>query len=1002
MSDMRSSLELLRLGESYPANRVFMLGQFCKRITLRAQQVRALNLAAALKTLLTPRSRIAIIGGGVGGLTCLSGLLEWTEVGKVDLYERSDSLLPLQRHCKTRYLHPFASDWPSAVRMCNDAQLPLLSWRAGFSDEVARQIEKEWILIQSDHLHRYDILCGGQYEVHAIAGEPENRISIVAGSGSIEYDYAVVASGFGAERQLDGPASPLYWENDSLDQQVGQFTRKREQHVLISGTGDGGLIDVLRSVLYDSWHDVLLRMCLDSVPEGTRNRLIALEKDLAKANSEVGGGKKLPSSFVKQFIRDFYSLKAPDLDQQLRLRVRSDRTVLLAGSLEDPCLGTNAFAMNRFLVSRLISISRLSARPFLTYKVGRTEYEPSLNQYILTTSQGKENVYADRVTVRHGPATAEQKTLRDLAQINGVRLDEYETRVAGTELAEEWIGQELPSRVNFGGIPDFQFIHSLYSQWLDHSADAQQLIEEALPLRGHQVADSENATYAFRARVLLFLAERYINIRNAGEAQQCLEQSNSYAKKIDRSICEPFVRQLEIDARWLRAICFKLAGFHEAAIREAQAAREEATLALSKLGNAVSESQYRLQMFRLDRTLVTFFTEAGRLPEASSLAQQFLRGPKYAIGREWASVQPEHIAMTYALPIGMARLLLQFEAFQIIRRVFTFWAETGDISSCRRLLPHFINSFHDVRRVKAMDCTTRLHFLRVLSYCLAVQAIGTEERRSTLELARTGFSAAKMGFVVLGFQKQQKYIERDRIMAKYVQGVTLDEIQRIEYDEFTSQAQSALTIVNTFPPPPQLAVVWRREDEAVPLRIQFVSHVRVLIVVDGHRIVSRPPGFVSIIQQVAEEVVAGLTEYGLNEINLTSLLDVARRAFRYAEVSLGVRTTGLRLCLTAPEPGGLGSVFVRSADVSVFTVSDDGKLKKCRATRIADEIPELFEGRFSSKCRCIITTENIPCLKANSSVIWSVGNRVVSDGVQKINLDQEYEVWDAEYSARLS
>lgn len=54
-----------------PPEPIYVLGSFERRVTLYAQQVRALNLAFVLFDTgrLTPGATVAVIGGGASGLT---------------------------------------------------------------------------------------------------------------------------------------------------------------------------------------------------------------------------------------------------------------------------------------------------------------------------------------------------------------------------------------------------------------------------------------------------------------------------------------------------------------------------------------------------------------------------------------------------------------------------------------------------------------------------------------------------------------------------------------------------------------------------------------------------------------------------------------------------------------------------------------------------------------------------------------------------------------------
>src|ERR1700712_5793768 len=83
------------------------------RVTLRSQQVRAFNLAFALikSGALTPAARVAVIGGGIAGVTVAAALCHHGY--SVTILERRPGLMPLQAGSTQRWLHPHLIDWPA-------------------------------------------------------------------------------------------------------------------------------------------------------------------------------------------------------------------------------------------------------------------------------------------------------------------------------------------------------------------------------------------------------------------------------------------------------------------------------------------------------------------------------------------------------------------------------------------------------------------------------------------------------------------------------------------------------------------------------------------------------------------------------------------------------------------------------------------------------------------------------------------------------------------------
>lgn len=117
---------------------VYVLGCFERRVTIYSQQVRALNLIYALhkaKSNFGPSTRVAVIGGGVAGLTVAAAAAY--RRCRVHLLERKPQLLHLLEGNYTRWVHPHIYDWPFPGAENPWADLPILDWRAASAGEVA-------------------------------------------------------------------------------------------------------------------------------------------------------------------------------------------------------------------------------------------------------------------------------------------------------------------------------------------------------------------------------------------------------------------------------------------------------------------------------------------------------------------------------------------------------------------------------------------------------------------------------------------------------------------------------------------------------------------------------------------------------------------------------------------------------------------------------------------------------------------------------------------------
>lgn len=224
-----------------PNTTIFVLGSFERRVTVYAQQVRALNLVDALLSqgVLRESGRVAIVGGGAAGTTAAVALAKAApNLKALDLFESRQDVLQLQRN-SSRYLHPHFYDWPAPGSSAQDAGLPIMNWTAGTAGEVSAELWRQF-----DQTQRSSIL-------HLFTGTKVTGLSpsaasavrvLVSGASPIGrvYDVAILAIGFGLEAFLQGDTRS-YWLPSDLSGPV--LTQQDSPLIFISGNGDGGLVD---------------------------------------------------------------------------------------------------------------------------------------------------------------------------------------------------------------------------------------------------------------------------------------------------------------------------------------------------------------------------------------------------------------------------------------------------------------------------------------------------------------------------------------------------------------------------------------------------------------------------------------------------------------------------------------------------------------------------------------------------------------------------------------
>ena len=345
-------------------------------MTIYSQQIRALNLIWALDREHggLERKKIAIIGAGVAGLTAAAAAL--LSGANVTVLERRTDILTLQKGNSKRWLHPRIYDWPFTNEPDRDARLPVLSWTASNSEEVAKQIHQAWKQISNDFQ--------GFVSVQTSAGQPEVNYTPADGltvswnsTGPRAFDVVILAVGFGLEGTA---AAHSYWAPDELDVDFGP-----SQKCLVSGYGDGGLVD-------------LARLC---VKDFRQDELISLFANSAATPSLIARIKEIEAEALKHddgwLTGEYRTLSLPVLQDYLSTKRRTDRTVFLAGKTPWP-YSQRSSALNRFIACQL---ERIGA--FTSVTCGPwVNFEPFELGGEVTWQDGSVARY-ERVVVRHGP-----------------------------------------------------------------------------------------------------------------------------------------------------------------------------------------------------------------------------------------------------------------------------------------------------------------------------------------------------------------------------------------------------------------------------------------------------------------------------------------------------------------------------------------------------------------------------------------------------------------------
>jgi predicted amidohydrolase len=354
----RKAIEQLLLHFQVPKiDHTYVLGLFEPRITVASQQVRAINLVKALfeSERLRSEQRLVVVGAGVGGLTVAAAAAERGAI--VTILEKEANPLSILSHNRTRWLFPYRYEWPDPGWEEDNAKLEVLSWGAGQVQSVVRHLLEEWRTV------RDRTRIEEHYKVEQVAAtyldqrRPFSVSWVSEGSARRTAAHAIVyAVGFGKEHRAPGMTS-TYWDNDNFD--LAEESHEPHRY-LVSGNGDGALVDALRIRLrFEQQHfftDFFEEGYLDAVAQEVRDIEVAVRAQVIKDARAKAEGRE-PESWAWLTER-YLAIKSANLiDGKLKSKLREGTQVVLNG-LTEKVLSPSAFPINRLLISRFFKNGR--------------------------------------------------------------------------------------------------------------------------------------------------------------------------------------------------------------------------------------------------------------------------------------------------------------------------------------------------------------------------------------------------------------------------------------------------------------------------------------------------------------------------------------------------------------------------------------------------------------------------------------------------------------------
>jgi hypothetical protein len=211
------------------------------------------------------------------------------------------------------------------------------------------------------------------------------------------FDAVIVATGFGSEARTRDAEASLYWLDDTLER---ERPSGRQMRYLISGTGDGGLTDLLR-IRVKSFRHHHLRDCLLDLEMFARE--IEEQIEGIECDTQWGGGFNVTEAYKR--LAGKFALGG------LMSGRREGTSVVLTNRESGGALASPAWRVSKFLAAQL-----LVDDPRTQYRMGPAQWDPIFTRAVdpkkppphpdwfdAKFAAGWPAGKFDAVVVRHGP-----------------------------------------------------------------------------------------------------------------------------------------------------------------------------------------------------------------------------------------------------------------------------------------------------------------------------------------------------------------------------------------------------------------------------------------------------------------------------------------------------------------------------------------------------------------------------------------------------------------------
>jgi len=258
-----------------------------------------------------------------------------------------------------------------------------MNWTANMADQVAKELRASFKTVLSPG--RISLTT----EARLDQIKPENGKLMVEGNkGDLaerDFDCLILAAGFGTDGSGDHDRTQSYWIPDQLADDPLE-----DKSLLISGSGDGALVDLTRALVKDFRHDRFLDYVL-SLPgiDQIVDEMIEIEDRSWKEFIEA---ERTP-----QLMAEYSNIKVPpNLISQIDQEIRTDRLVYF---------NYTRLKFETCILNRLFYLLLRNSRRFRRLQ-GRIVVTPDTatgGRFQITLDGQLHPDLFDRIIVRHGP-----------------------------------------------------------------------------------------------------------------------------------------------------------------------------------------------------------------------------------------------------------------------------------------------------------------------------------------------------------------------------------------------------------------------------------------------------------------------------------------------------------------------------------------------------------------------------------------------------------------------